>query len=563
MIKLVILGHGQPVKLIINSLNRNDFSVVNVEQDVIRTGDEQSDFEDFLKKHDIALNKLSTLKASDYNLVLSMNYNKIINVRDFSGIKIVNLHIGLLPKYRGNNANAWAVLNNEKRLGYTLHEVTNILDAGDIYYKFEYDITNDENYFNAKKANDFDIATNISDNLLKIFKNELLPVSQEGSSFVYCTKIRVADSIIDNWNVNSELLIKKSYVFGKPLGTGLKFKHNDVLFELDRIGPIKNFESSIGIPGCIVYIRENKLWVKTKDTAVELSGIKYNNSIIDVNKVFKIGMRLHNLLSELNKNTSPGKPNFLNEQRKYFETTNYDYEKEYLDLPFEDKLREYRKKNVIKNLKAFSHSSILEIGCGPEPLFMDFTDFDKMVVIEPGKVFYKMANSMARNATNVFVINDAIENLTDKLGSETFDFIVIGGFLHEILNPVKILETIHKICSNNTVVYSFVPNARSFHRLLAYKMGLIENIYQKSEHDVIFERQSVFDMDSFNELFSRNKFNIIESGSYFVKPFTHDQMNELLKYKIINKSFLDGLEKMIEYLPGMGTELWNICKIDD
>ena len=58
-------------------------------------------------------------------------------------------------------------------------------------------------------------------------------------------------------------------------------------------------------------------------------------------------------------------------------------------------------------------------------------------------------------------------------------------------------------------------------------------------------------------------FKIIESGSYFVKPFTHDQMNKMLSLGIIDKSCLNGLDKMIKFLPGLGAELWNICSIDD
>jgi SAM-dependent methyltransferase len=239
------------------------------------------------------------------------------------------------------------------------------------------------------------------------------------------------------------------------------------------------------------------------------------------------------------------------------------YETNYIDLPFEDVLRQYRRKKILETLKKYPYSRFLEIGCGPDPLFHFIKDFEKMVIVEPGRTFFKMAESMAKEAPNVIVVNDLIENLTEDLSREAFNFIVIGGFLHEIDNPDKVLEAVRKMCSKNTIVYSFVPNAKSFHRLLAYKIGLIKNIYQKSGHDELFKRKHIFDSDTFNELFIRKKFKVVESGSYFVKPFAHDQMDELLKRKIINSDFLDGLEKMIDFLPDMGTELWNICKIDD
>jgi acetyltransferase-like isoleucine patch superfamily enzyme/SAM-dependent methyltransferase len=239
-----------------------------------------------------------------------------------------------------------------------------------------------------------------------------------------------------------------------------------------------------------------------------------------------------------------------------------DYETNYIDLPFEDVLREYRRKNILEMLMKYPHKRFLEIGCGPDPLFQFIGDYEKMVVVEPGRAFFKMAETMAGKTKNVVVINDLIENLTEKMQSEIFDFIVIGGFLHEIDNPEQVLSAIRKLCSKDTIVYSFVPNAKSFHRLLAYKMGIIDNIYQKSGHDELFRRHNVYDIETFNELFAKKEFRIVESGSYFVKLFTHDQMFDLINRKVLDKSFLDGLEKMIDFLPEMGTELWNICKVD-
>jgi len=59
--------------------------------------------------------------------------------------------MGLLPVYRGNNANSWSILNGDRRVGYTFHDVSNILDGGAIYYKFTYEIKENETYFHAKK----------------------------------------------------------------------------------------------------------------------------------------------------------------------------------------------------------------------------------------------------------------------------------------------------------------------------------------------------------------------------------------------------------------------------
>jgi acetyltransferase-like isoleucine patch superfamily enzyme/2-polyprenyl-3-methyl-5-hydroxy-6-metoxy-1,4-benzoquinol methylase len=238
------------------------------------------------------------------------------------------------------------------------------------------------------------------------------------------------------------------------------------------------------------------------------------------------------------------------------------YEKNYLKLPFEDVLRKYRMENVIKKIHEYPHNRFLEIGCGPFPLLQNINDYERMVLVEPKNEYFRLASLTAAEASNVLVINGLIENLADDLIGEDFDFIVIGGFLHEIDNPDQVLHAVRKICSENTIIYSYVPNALSFHRLLADKMGIIENVYERSAHDKLFNRKAVYNMDEFNGLFINNKFEVIESGSYFIKLFAHDQMNILINHDIIDNSLIEGLSKMTDLMPDLGAELYNLCKID-
>ncbi len=562
MINLLIFGNGTPAMNVIDSLNKNDIKVVDIEQDKLLIPEEQHVFASYLDARGIYLNKLDKLTRKDYDLILVVNYNKIIDIEQFKDAMILNLHLGILPKYRGNNANVWAVINGESEVGYTIHEVTDILDGGDIYYRYAFNIRLSGTYLTAKNCMNLDIKNNLNRILLSIVNNKITPVSQEGFPFVYCTKIKPSDGIIDNWNVSSDFLTRKNYVFQKPYGTGMSFAYKDEYYEFDNIFPIEKFEISVGIPGSIVYIKGNALWVKTSDTAVELSGIRYQSSIIDVNKIFKIGMRLQNSKPALNKDKPEKNDKPIAENINFKESETSKYEKEYIELPFENILREYRKKNITEILKKYSYKSFLEIGCGPDPLAKDITNFDKIVVVEPGKLFYHMVKMQTNGDPKITVINDLVENVVNKLKKKTFNFIVIGGFLHEIDNPEIVLEAVRKICSKHTIVYSFVPNAKSFHRLLAFKMGIIKDIYEKSSHDKMFCRQKVFDIETFNTLFTKNGFNVIDSGSYFMKPFTHNQMSDLLDYRFIDKSFLDGFDKMIDFLPDMGAEIWNISRIN-
>ena len=191
-----------------------------------------------------------------------------------------------------------------------------------------------------------------------------------------------------------------------------------------------------------------------------------------------------------------------------------DYENNYSSLPFENILQKYRKRNIKKYFSKYPHQNILEIGCGSDPFFNEVSDFTRFVAVEPGSSFYKKTKKQAGSNPKVYTINGFIEDVYADLKDEKFDFIIIGGFIHEISNPEKVLAAVRKLCLDHTIVYNFAPNAKSLHRLLACEMGLIESIYQKSEHDKMFNRQTVFDLDLFNELMKKNEFKTLESGYY-------------------------------------------------
>ena len=232
------------------------------------------------------------------------------------------------------------------------------------------------------------------------------------------------------------------------------------------------------------------------------------------------------------------------------------YEADYSGLPFEDVLRKYRQQNILNILAANKPATILEIGSGPFPLFNTFNEFEKMLIVEPGESFYQQTKAYAGADERITVINDFFENVVDGLLPRTFDFIIIGGFLHEINNPDEVLQAVKKLCHRHTIVHSFVPNANSFHRLLAYEMGLIKDVYEKSLHDELFQRQQVYNMDSFQQLFINNNLKIASSGSYFFKPFTNSQMAAIASAGIIGNAVMDGLDQVIKYFPANGAELF-------
>ncbi|HBB30918.1 MAG TPA: hypothetical protein DDZ80_13165 [Cyanobacteria bacterium UBA8803] len=59
----------------------------------------------------------------------------------------INCHDALLPKYGGINAPSWAILHDEKNHGITWHQMTNLVDGGDIFKQIAIKIDPDETAF--------------------------------------------------------------------------------------------------------------------------------------------------------------------------------------------------------------------------------------------------------------------------------------------------------------------------------------------------------------------------------------------------------------------------------
>ena len=77
------------------------------------------------------------MKLPDVDIIITINFPNIIPSWFFERFKfgILNVHAGDLPKYRGNACPNWAILNNAKFIGLTIHKIDEGLDSGPIFVK--------------------------------------------------------------------------------------------------------------------------------------------------------------------------------------------------------------------------------------------------------------------------------------------------------------------------------------------------------------------------------------------------------------------------------------------
>lgn len=91
----------------------------------------------YCKEFDIPLisfDEAESMAESSNLLGISVRYNRIFREDYFSKFKpgIINLHGGELPKYRGSNIANQVILNDEKKIGGTLHFIAPGIDEGDV-----------------------------------------------------------------------------------------------------------------------------------------------------------------------------------------------------------------------------------------------------------------------------------------------------------------------------------------------------------------------------------------------------------------------------------------------
>lgn len=232
---------------------------------------------------------------------------------------------------------------------------------------------------------------------------------------------------------------------------------------------------------------------------------------------------------------------------------------------FENVLKKYRHQVALEFLKELQPLKILEIGCGFNPMFTDYQSFESYTVVEPGEEPFDRMREQIRNDSRIHGFHNFAENEIKELSKNEYDCILLPGVLHEVENPFNFLGSIGNLCNTGTSIYINVPNANSLHRLIAVEMGLIESVFTHTDRNLILEQKTIFNRESLVELVKSSIMGIrlVEFSTFFIKPFTHNQMELFLKSKIIPEEIVEALFSISNLLPNFGSEIKSVFKISN
>lgn len=101
----------------------------------------------FVQTNDLnSPSSIGSLRSRAPDLGVSVSWRHVIGPEPISAVRygILNVHGGLLPKYRGNACQAWAILNGETEIGVTCHVMEpGAIDSGPIVLQRRIQVTED------------------------------------------------------------------------------------------------------------------------------------------------------------------------------------------------------------------------------------------------------------------------------------------------------------------------------------------------------------------------------------------------------------------------------------
>ena len=231
---------------------------------------------------------LSEIERHECDILVSMSFNQIFKkeIINLTEKKIINCHAGKLPFYRGRNVINWALINDEKEYGVTVHYVDEGIDTGDIILQNCYCISDEDDYSSLLKRAYKDCAETLYESLVLISEGREQRQNQNEIDTIgmYCGKREEGDELLD-WNQTSREVFNFVRAICHPGPMALTYTQGGAEVKINKVKEISGAPTYKGICGQVVGKTVNGPIVKTKDSIIEILNYKSK-------KKLRIGERL-------------------------------------------------------------------------------------------------------------------------------------------------------------------------------------------------------------------------------------------------------------------------------
>lgn len=221
------------------------------------------------------------------DLFVSMSFNQIFRKRliEYPSLGTINCHAGKLPFYRGRNILNWALINDEREFGITVHDVDEGIDTGDILTQRMFPITDKDDYATLLARAYTGCAELLYETIKKLQAGLAIRTAQsEIDRFGFYCSARIEGDERLNWNQCSRDLFNFVRAVCRP-GPEARTFRGDSEIRINRIELLPDAPIFKGIPGAVLGVEPEAFLVKAADSYVkvtEWSGVEK----------FRIGDRL-------------------------------------------------------------------------------------------------------------------------------------------------------------------------------------------------------------------------------------------------------------------------------
>jgi SAM-dependent methyltransferase len=232
-------------------------------------------------------------------------------------------------------------------------------------------------------------------------------------------------------------------------------------------------------------------------------------------------------------------------------------------LDFETVCLAARQQYNLAQVEALQPAVVLEVGCGPELLSLQAMArpgqrLRQWVAVEPAARWADAARAAASGEPRLQVVHDYIEGAAAALGAlwadqPAADLVIVSGVIHETAAPEALLQAAVRWLAPGGHLLVSVPNAMSFHRLLAVQMGLIEAPEVLSERNRLLGQPRVYRPEDLRETVAALGLSEVRLDGYLFKPFTHAQMALLLPS--LGERGVQGLIELGQRFPMQAAEI--------
>jgi len=176
--------------------------------------------------------------CGEIDIALSFNYSSIIEQKiiDMFKLGILNAHGGDLPRYRGNACQAWAIINNEDKVGLCIHSMKGgEMDSGDILAREYLDINHNTKIGDIWKWKESLIPHLFINSMDKLNENPnyyLEKQSENPKDALRCYPRTTEDGRI-NWGKSNIQVLRLINASSKPYSGAFCFFENQKMIILD------------------------------------------------------------------------------------------------------------------------------------------------------------------------------------------------------------------------------------------------------------------------------------------------------------------------------------------